>query len=631
MMDSVSTSTPSDCAVRPEPAAAMLGALLTAVALWTSVFVLGLALAGTAQAQTSPSHSPSQAPSGDASADDRVIRVTDRPVPSRRTQSATRSGTSSASETVKAETIARALVRSSASDTSSADSTAAVRAGVDLRTLTLQDAVQVALQKNYNLRGAELDVTEARAQVREARGAVYPRVDISGSYTRNIVQANPFAGSDVSSFLGGGTQGDWVAFNERARTDDDPTTEPITFPEFQRRQQQAIQEAGISLGGGSNPFGVDNEFLGSVQMTQTLYDKSAFSALRGAQQFQDVSRRALDRQAQVVANDVYEAYYGALLAQQQVRVLEQRVDRTQKTLQEVRTQVRQGVAPKFQRLSAEVELSNLQTELLQAKNDAGSALDRLKVTLGLSVDTEVTLSGSLDTEPEDVFANVSATDAIARAVERRPDLRRAELAIDLREIEKETIEAQYYPRVEAVATFRYSGRVPDDREQILTDPNDPFFYATRERGFFSTDFWNPTLSAGLQMSWNIFNGFQTTARMEQQDVQISRAQLQYDQLRQSIELEVATALRSLETARRRILSQQQTVQNAETNYSFTEERVTEGVSSPLELREASDQLDRSRLNYLQAVYDYIVARSDLETALGVPLTPASKEYRMTKR
>ncbi len=526
----------------------------------------------------------------------------------------------------------RPAVGGSASASVNDDTTRDANAtGTTAQLLTLEDAIRVALERNFDLRGAELDVADATAQVKEARGSIFPRVDVSGSYTRNIQQANPFAGSDVSSFLGGGSQSDWVAFNERARTDGDPGTDPIPFEEFRQRQLDAQQAAGIQVGSSSNPFGVDNEFLGSVQLTQTLYDKSAFSALQGAQQFQDASQRGLDRQAQVVANDVYDAFYAALLAREQVRVIEQREARTQETFQEVSTQVRQGVAPKLERLSAEVELSNLRTELIQAQNDANLALDQLKVTLGLSVDADIRLDGVLETPSQDLFVNVSAQDAISRAVEQRADLQRAQLAIELREIEQETIEAQYYPTLEALATFSYTGRVPDNREQILTDPNDPFFYGSRERGFFSNAYWNPTLSAGLRMSWNVFNGFQTTARMEQQDIAISRAQLQRDQLRQSIELEVSSAVRRLETARQRIQSQRQTVSTAETNYRFIERRLTEGVSNPLQLRDASDQLDRSRLNYLQAVYDYLVARSDLETAIGTPLTPAARSYQTTSR
>jgi outer membrane protein TolC len=596
-----------------------------AATLTTLVLVFSFAIAQPAAHAQSESTDIQRTANGSTSSSGDVLWVRENPLDQKPAQGP------AADPDAVARQLAAQLVRSSTASDGLEDDSTQMLIREAQQALTLQDAIRIALRENYDLQSAELDVQTARAQVREARGSIYPRVDVSGSYTRNIVQANPFAGSDLGAILGGGSQADWVAFNEQARQDNDPTTEPITLEEFRQRQLEAQQEAGVSFGSSGNPFGIDNEFLGSVQVTQALYDKSAFSALKGAQQFQDVSRRSLDRQVQTVANDVYEAYYGALLAQEQVRVIQQRTDRTKQTLQEVSARVRRGVSPKLERMSTEVELSNLRTELIQAENDANLALDQLKVTLGLTVNDEIQLDGVLETNSQDMFINISTQQAMTQAIDQRPDLQRAQLAIDLREIERETIEAQYYPTLEAVATFSYAGRVPDDREQVLTDPNDPFFYDTVQRDFFDDQYWNPTISAGLQMSWNVFNGFQTTARMEQQDIEISKAQLQRDQLRQNIELEVSSALRRLETARRRIQSQRQTVQNAETSYQFTERRLEEGVSSPLQVREASDQLDRSRLNYLQAVYDYLVARSDLETALGMPLTPATDDYQMTTR
>jgi outer membrane protein TolC len=136
---------------------------------------------------------------------------------------------------------------------------------------------------------------------------------------------------------------------------------------------------------------------------------------------------------------------------------------------------------------------------------------------------------------------------------------------------------------------------------------------------------------GLQLTWNIFNGFQSSSRLEQAEIQRRRAQTQLEQLRQAVTVEVRRAVRDLENARERIDAQETTVRQAELNYEHVSQRVAEGVSSPIELREASDQLDQSRINYLQAVFDYVVARSNLETALGRPLTPTSESYLMTRR
>jgi len=64
-------------------------------------------------------------------------------------------------------------------------------------TITLAEAVDVALTQSYALKNSRLDVENAEARIREAWGSVLPSVDASASYTRNVRSANPFAGSDA--------------------------------------------------------------------------------------------------------------------------------------------------------------------------------------------------------------------------------------------------------------------------------------------------------------------------------------------------------------------------------------------------------------------------------------------------
>jgi outer membrane protein TolC len=513
-------------------------------------------------------------------------------------------------------------------------------APTDPLVLTLTTAVRTALNESYDLQLAQYDIQEADAQVREAWGNLYPSLDLTGGYTRNLKTANPFAGSDVTNFFGGGGETEWLAYNERQRLDGDPTTNPISFGDFTARQQDSIRAAGISLGAGGNPFGVDNEFRAGLQLTQTLYSKQAFASVRGSQQFKDVSRYARDRQVQTTTNEVVTAFYQALLAQERAEVRRERVQRAQTTLQEVTQQVQRGVTPKAQRLGAEVELANARTQRIEARNAADLARDDLKRVIGLSPTRAVTLKGDLEERPDDGLQQISLetlsmSRAVDRAIENRPDLQRARLNVELRDIQKEASRAEFFPRVQAVANFNYTGRVPDDRSQVQTtnpqNPTDPFFFEQQQRGFFNDDFWNPALSVGLELSWNLFNGFQSSSRLQQAEIQRQRAKTQLQQLRQAVTVEVRRAVRDLETARERIAAQETTVRRAEQNYDHVASRVDEGVARPIELREASDQLDQSRLNYLQAVYDYLVARSDLETALGQPLTPTSESYLMTRR
>ncbi len=485
--------------------------------------------------------------------------------------------------------------------------------------LTLEEALQIALVNNYAIRTTRLDLSNADAQVREAWGQVLPQVNVQSSYTRNLKSANPFAGSEAGGLFASFGYIDWLSYNEEARTDQDPTTGPISFEEFNERRREGLEEVGATFGGSDNPFSVPNEFMNGITLEQTLFSGSAFSAIKAASRLKDVNRRALARQEQVLIDDVRRGFYQALLAQEQMNVQRQSVLRTSQTLNEVAKRVSQGVTPKFQRLSTQVELANLETQLVQVQNQASQALDALKMQLGMPIDQPLHLRGVLDAQDSATFLNVSVESALDVAIENRPDLDQARLAIALRRIDADVTRAQYLPTVSAFANFNYVGRVPDDRTFIQSNQDDPFSFSRGSYGFFSQSYWNPSVAAGLRLTWNLFDGFQTSARLQQKQVAVGKAEIELDQALEMVRLEVNDALRNLEAARRRIQSQEQNVANAELNYEYAQARLSEGVASQLEERNASEQLDLSRLNYLQAVHDYLVARSAFQTAIGMPL------------
>jgi outer membrane protein TolC len=500
-------------------------------------------------------------------------------------------------------------------------------------TITLAEAVDVALTQSYALKNSRLDVENAEARIREAWGSVLPSVDASAGYTRNVRSANPFAGSDAGNLLGGGTPTDWLGYNERRRQDGDPSTNGIPLSQFLERQQEGREAAGFEPGGGGgNPFSVPNQFQGGLQVRQALYNGQAFAAIEGAQVLEDVNELGLERRQETLIRDVRQAYYQTLLAQQQVRVNRESVDRAQATLDDIALQVKQGVAPKMERLSAEVRLANARTQLTQTANRASTAKDNLKMAMGLEVEQPITLAGELEVEnPGLLLASTSREGAVEIAYENRADLAQAEQSIELNRVQQNVTEAQYWPTVSAVANFNYSGRVPDNRTSYRNpNPRDPFTFTENTEGFFSSSYWNPSVSVGLQMSWNLFNGFQTTARVQQDQIAIERAQTQYEQLRERVRLQVESALRDVQSARSRLGSQAQNVETARTNYEFAQKRLSVGESGQLRVREASQQLDTAQLNYLQAAHDYLSARAALQTAMGTPLSvPGDTDFNLT--
>ena len=497
-------------------------------------------------------------------------------------------------------------------------------------TLTLDEAIQIALVNNYAIRNNRLDVDNAQAQIREAWSDVLPQVDVSSSYTRNLKTANPFAGSEAGNIFSTLGFVGWLSFNEDARGDGDPVTIPITFDEYQDRLFEGLDQAGVVRGSDNNPFGVENQFQSGINITQTLFSGSALAAITGAKRLKLAFQRGVDRQEQLLIDQVRQSFYQTLLAQEQAKVSVQSVARTRRTRNETARRVSQGVAPKFQRLSAEVQLANLETQLVQIQNQSASALDNLKFTLGIPIEQPVQLRGALEADDYNPYRMISVQDAFSLAVERRPDLEQAHLNIELRKIDKNISRSDYLPHLSTFANFSYIGSVPDSRTFTTSDSDDPFSFSVGENDFFSSSYWQPSVNVGFRMTWNLFNGFRTSAQVQQRQIAVERAKIELTQLQQSVRLEVETALRNLETAQQRIRSQQKNVVNAELNYTYASTRLHEGVATPLEERDASDQLDQSRLNYLQAVHDYLVARSAFETAMGVPLGQQT-DLKLTSR
>ena len=489
-------------------------------------------------------------------------------------------------------------------------------------TLSLDEAIQIALERGYAVRLADLDVATARAQVREAYGGLFPRVDATSSYTRNVVQANPFAGSSAGNLFSGLGAIGWLAFNEQARTDGDPTTNPITLGQYNQRVADGQAAAGFVAEDGANPFGTDNQFVNSLSLSQPLYSGVAFAAVRGAQSLVEINREAADQRRDETIDQTRQAFYAALLAQEQVAVQEASLRRARETYGDAALLVAQGVRPVLERLNAEVDLANTETGVVTAAAQAQSARDQLLLTLGLPVEAPIRLDGRLAPPEDALFQTVGLAASAERALELRPDIRQAQLAVRLNEVQRDITEAAAYPSLSGFVNASYNGSVPDNRTFLTTpDPADPFTFESGETGFFSDSYWQPALSVGLRLNWTLFDGFQTRYRSQQNQIAIDQAQVQLEQVRNAARLEVAAALRNLESARRRLGAQTRTVETAETAFAFASARLSEGVASQVDVRIASQNLDLARLNYLQSVFDALVARSAYERATGT-IAPA---------
>ena len=486
--------------------------------------------------------------------------------------------------------------------------------------LTLDEAEQIAIVNNYMLRMVQLDVETAQSQVRSGWGQLVPQIDFSSGYTRTVEAINPFAGSAAGGLFQSLGYVDWLAYNEEARTDTDPTTTPTDFGDFVDRREQGLSDAGIVTAGSDNPFLVPNAYSSAISIRQIIFDGRAIKGARGASMYlEPFQAEGAARQTQLVLAQVHEAYYGALLAQNRVTVLRASTDRTLATEREVRRRVEAGIVPVFEQLTIEVERANLETQLLGAENSAASALDNLKLVLGIPIQTELRLVDVLEM-PRASEAPEPFEAAVRTALDRRPDVEQARVGILLEETNLDATRALRFPTISAIGNFSYIGNVPENRVFAQGVEGDPFTFTRQENDYFSDAYWGANITVGFSLQWNLFDGFQRAQQIAQRKIAVERAQIQAEQLQQQVRFEVDAALRTLRTASRQVATQRQNLRRAEVNYEHARRRFDEGVISAFEERQANDLFDQSKLGYLQSVHDYLLAQSAYLTATGTSAT-----------
>ncbi len=195
-------------------------------------------------------------------------------------------------------------------------------------------------------------------------------------------------------------------------------------------------------------------------------------------------------------------------------------------------------------------------------------------------------------------------EALGFAVEQRSDLRQLELTEDLRHAEMRVEQSEYLPEVTLFGDY------------IITAQNNgspSFFAAGNGQRAYSR-------IVGVRVSLPIFQGFRRDARIDQRRAALRRAEAQTEQTLDVAVSEVRSLVENAEEALLRARAQRLAVAQAQRGFEIASAQYREGLGSQLELTDSEVALRQSEFNYAQAVYDYLVARAQLDQATGrVPL------------
>ncbi len=425
------------------------------------------------------------------------------------------------------------------------------------RRLSLNDALSLALEFNRELKVAKLEREKSGQSVREAWGNVYPALNLTGQFAHSFRNTNFFifpAGFGGPPGAGGGGS---------------------TVP-------TQIVATGI------------NSINATLQFTQPIYRGAIWAGIRASSVVNEISEEAYINERAKTITDVKKAYYDVLIAQESAKLIEQSIARNELALQDVRQLYRQGLAADIDTLRAFVALENLRPQLIKALNGVETAKIALKVKIGLPANETLELTDSL--KFDDAAPDIDFSTAYQEALAKRPEVRQLQLRVRASEEQIAAEFSNFLPTLDAFV-----------QAQVLT------LQTNFNIGSYQ---WGTNLAAGLQLSVPIFSGFRNDARLARAELERQQTQTNLENLQELIRSEISISLSNVLEAKKRIAVQATTVQSAERSYAITRSRRQQGIGSQLELTDAELSLNQAKVNYLQAVYDYLVATANLEKALG---------------
>lgn len=360
--------------------------------------------------------------------------------------------------------------------------------------------------------------------------------------------------------------------------------------------QRLDEVSSFSIGGGKITMGDLNNYSGALRVTQPVYaGGSIIARIRAARLFSLLADQTVRAAVQDLVYTAAHSYYDVLLNQHLSQISADAVRSAQAHLDSVKQRRKGGVASDFDVLRAEVELSNFQAELIKNRNAINIAKAGLIKVVGVSQDSDFVLSDELVYVP----CQTTKQQAVEAAYRNHPNLFGREFNIKYQQELLRIAESRYFPVVSGY--FDHTWSKPDPHNRMMID-------------------WGRAWDAGVMATLPIFDGFAREGEIIAQRARLKQAQIDLIDAEETTLFELTKAIFSIENAEEFVDSQRWNLTRAREGLRLAELGYREGTNTQVEMIDAQAALTTARANYYQAIYSHLVARLDLEKAMGTVAT-----------
>ena len=464
--------------------------------------------------------------------------------------------------------------------------------------LTLDDALKIALSENTSVKVADLEIQRQEYARKGSYGSLLPQVSASGMYSYALKKQKVYFGSDKKDDDGEGSGGGGMAGMMASLMN------PIMYYIEQLYAGTGVPfvpyvDPGASQEGGSSSaepmeMGRSHSVTLGLSAQMPLVNFQLWESLRlSGDQVELAVEQARESRLGTVAS-VKQAYYAILFAKEAYNVYNSVFENAVENFKLTEMRYNAAKASELDLTRAKASVAAAIPNLYNAENSIELALWQLKAVMGVDLDRNIDIAGSLDDYADQMFSDIAEGERAS--LDGNTTLR--QLAQQAEMMARQIRMAQYAYLPTLSMTFSYSYLTQSD-----------IFNLSQWR-------WFPSSSIGLSLSIPIFSGGQRYHALKQVRVQADELELQRENTERQLRIGIRQSLGTMDTAMRTYDAAKEALVSAEKAYDIAVKSYQLGKSTLTDLNNTELTLTQSRLAVSQAIYNFVIAKAGLEQTLG---------------
>lgn len=311
-------------------------------------------------------------------------------------------------------------------------------------------------------------------------------------------------------------------------------------------------------------------------------------SVRAAKLSESAQTLGLEAEKRAILNTVRDAYYGVLRAQEQLKVSREALLSSEGRLQVANQKLAVGSLAKYDVLRFETDVTRARASVIDAENGVKLAKNALNSVLARPIDTEFEVVEIADLST----LKTPGEELLRSAPGLRPEVRAGELRVQALALQRQTEEKGLQPSLSLSAVHNLTIDPPPTSKENLT-------------------------VGVLNLTIPLFDSGITRARVQAARKDEEQAQIQLEQLKLGVSLQVRQALTRLDNAQKQLEVAQKNVEQETEAMRVANLRFEEGMGITLDVITQQESLTRAKVGLVNARYQYLSAFAELQRAVGV--------------